>query len=188
MPLGPSPKPPITGRALVLALLGAALLLIQPGCRLVQTGKLAPIFQPAIADILPRTHLPILLPSQLPPALRPSDIRLASGELRKDGYFISLYYSDLGSESSFAAGFGGSTRLFTGDDQPSARRVLLSGARRALFRPLSCNGSCAPANLWWVHDGVQYNIQAMLDRQTPDPMQAKVLIALANASVPAHKD
>jgi len=138
--------------------------------------------------VLFRSHLPMFAPVPLPPALRPSDIRLASGELRKDGYFISLYYSDLGSESSFAAGFGGSTRLFTGDDQPSARRVLLSGARRALFRPLSCNGSCAPANLWWVHDGVQYNIQAMLDRQTPDPMQAKVLIALANASVPAHKD
>jgi hypothetical protein len=46
----------------------------------------------------------------LPSAIPESGIKLASGEVRTDGYFISLYYSE-DAIASYAAGFGGSTLI-----------------------------------------------------------------------------
>jgi hypothetical protein len=38
-------------------------------------------------------------------------MKLAWGEMREDGYLISLYYSEPGGEATVAAGFGGSKRI-----------------------------------------------------------------------------
>jgi hypothetical protein len=53
--------------------------------------------------------------------IREKDIKLAWGEMREDGYLISLYYSEPGVEPTFAAGFAGSTRI--------ERRKHSTGAR-----------------------------------------------------------
>ncbi len=87
--------------------------------------------------------------------IREKDIKLAWGEMREDGYLISLYYSEVGVEATFAAGFGGSTRI---EHLSDAHRVELSGGRTGMFMPVSCGGSCAPANLWWEQNGVMYQI------------------------------
>ena len=73
----------------------------------------APVFRPALAQIQSRMRIPILLPSKLPPHIgfREQDIKLASGETREDGYYISLYFTEDGI-ASYAAGFGGSRRIF----------------------------------------------------------------------------
>src|SRR3954451_22016342 len=54
----------------------------------------APVFKPALEEIQSQKRIPILLPSKLPSGISERDIKLASGEVREDGYFISLYFSE----------------------------------------------------------------------------------------------
>jgi hypothetical protein len=63
----------------------------------------APVFRPALEQIQSQTRIPILLPSKLPSAIPERDIKVASGEVRGDGYFISLYFSEDGGDAAFAA-------------------------------------------------------------------------------------
>jgi len=58
----------------------------------------APVFGPALEQIQSQTRIPILLPSKLPSAIPEKDIKVATGEVREDGYFISLYFSEDGGD------------------------------------------------------------------------------------------
>lgn len=145
------------------------------------------VFRPALEHIQPKTRIPIMLPSRLPSAIPEKDIKEASGEIRADGYFISLYFSEGGGDSAFAAGFGGSTRIFGPEDLPNTHPVALSNGRTGMFRPVSCGGSCAPANLWWEQSGVMYQIQIKLKSDTPEKDQEKILIQTANSTVTAPR-
>ena len=164
---------------------------ILPGCLLIVLGsnpalgqakRPARIFTPALQEIQSKTRIPILLPSKLPPAIPESGIKLASGEVRKDGYFISLYSSE-DANASYVAGFGGSTLILQDRDLPNSARVALSNGRTGIFRPVSCGGSCAPANLWWEQNGVMYQIQVMLRPALPVKDQQKILVETANSTV-----
>jgi hypothetical protein len=115
-------------------------------------------------------------------------IKLASGEVREDGYFISLYFSEEGSNAAFAAGFGGSTRILGLQDLPNTHRVALSGGRIGMFRPVSCGGSRAPANLWWEQNGVMYQIQIKLGNGPAEKDQEKILLETANSMVTARRE
>jgi hypothetical protein len=153
---------------------------------LAQATTPASVFKAALDDIRGKTRLPIMLPSKLPPPIRESDIKLASGEVREDGYFISLYFEEIGSNASYAAGFGGSTRTFPATELPNTHTVALMQGRTGVFRPVSCGGSCAPANLWWEQHGVMYQIQIKLNSETPEKDQQKILVAAANSIVTAR--
>jgi hypothetical protein len=142
----------------------------------------ARVFAPALEQIQSKTRIPILLPSKLPSAIPESGIKLASGEVRKDGYFVSLYYSG-DANASYAAGFGGSTLILQDRDLPNSARVALSDGRTGIFRPVSCGGSCAPANLWWEQNGVMYQIQVRLSPDLPEKEQQKILVETANSGV-----
>jgi hypothetical protein len=148
----------------------------------------APVFRPALEQIQSQTRIPILLPSRLPSAISERDIKLASGEVREDGYFISLYFSEDASNAVYAAGFGGSTRIFGLQDLPNTRHVALSGGRTGMFRPVSCGGSCAPANLWWEQNGVMYQIQIKLGSGSPEKGQEKILVDTANSMMTARRE
>jgi hypothetical protein len=148
----------------------------------------APIFRPALEQIQSQTRIPILLPSKLPSAISEREIKVASGEVRKDGYFISLYFSEGGGDAAFAAGFGGSTRIFGLQDLSNTRRVALSGGRTGMFRPVSCGGSCAPANLWWQQNGVMYQIQIKPRSGSTEKDQEKILVETANMTVIARRE
>ena len=148
----------------------------------------APVFKPALAQIQSQTRIPILLPSKLPSVIPERDIKVPSGEVREDGYFLSLYFSEHGGNAAFAAGFGGSTRIFGPQDLPNTRRVALSGGRTGMFRPVSCGGSCAPANLWWVQKGVMYQIQMKLGSGSRESDQEKILVETANSIVTARRE
>jgi hypothetical protein len=141
------------------------------------------IFTPALEQIQSKTRIPILLPSKLPPGIPESRIKLASGEVRKDGYFISLYYSEDAVNAGYAAGFGGSTLILQDRDLPNSAWVALSDGRTGIFRPVSCGGSCAPANLWWEQNGGMYQIQVKLRPDLPEKDQQKILVETANSSV-----
>jgi len=155
------------------------------GCAslLAQSAKPAPVFKSAIDDLHGKTRIPILLPTRLPSIIADSNIKLAYGEAREDGYFISLYYEEIGSNASYAAGFGGETKTFRLTELRNTKPLALSGGRRGAFRPVSCGGSCAPANLWWEQDGATYDIQIKLSSDMPEKQQAKILVETANAIV-----
>jgi hypothetical protein len=121
-----------------------------------------------------------MLPSKLPSHILERDIKLAYGEVLKDGYFISLYFSEVGSDATYAAGFGGSTDLAV--DLPNTR---LADGRAATFLAVSCGGSCAPANLWWEQNAVLYQIQIRLPSSMAEEQQKKILIEAADVSVAA---
>lgn len=151
-----------------------------------QKREPAAVFGPALEQIQSKTRIPILLPSRLPSRIRERDIKLAYGEVRKDGYFISLYFSEPGSNATYAAGFGGSTSVVR--NLPSIRRLKLAGGRVALFSPVSCGGSCAPANLWWEQNGVQYEIQIKLPFTLTEEEQERILVEAADLSVAASRE
>ena len=142
----------------------------------------ARVFTPALEQIQSKTRIPILLPSKLPSAIPESSIKLAWGEVREDGYFISLFYT-ADAAASYAAGFGGSTRVLQARDLPHSALVALSDGRTGIFRPVSCGGSCAPANLWWEQNGVMYHIQVKLGSGLPEKEQQKILVETANLTV-----
>jgi hypothetical protein len=144
----------------------------------------ASVFRPALEQIQSQTRIPILLPAQWPSHIRERDIKLAWGTVSEDGYFISLYFTEAGSNATFAAGFGGSMRIFR--DLPNTRRVALSGGRTGMFRPVSCGSSCAPANLWWEQNGVMYQIQIKLRSDSTERDQKKILVETANSIVTAR--
>lgn len=146
----------------------------------------ASVFKPALEQIQSQARISILLPSRLPSVIRERDIKLAVGEVSDHGYFISLYRSEMGSEATFAAGFSGSTEIL--HDLPNIREVALSGGRTGLFRPVSCGGSCAPANLWWEQHGIMYNIQIKLRSDLPQKDQEKILVETANLTVSARRE
>jgi hypothetical protein len=151
-----------------------------------QLTEPASVFKPAVAQIQSRTHVPILLPSKLPSAAPERDIKAATGEATEEEYFISLYYSE-DRNASYAAGFGGSKRIFGPRDLPNTRRVILSGGRAGRFRPVSCGGSCGPANLWWEQDGAMYQIQIKLGSDLAERDQEKILVETANSVVAVRR-
>ncbi len=142
----------------------------------------APIFRPALEQIQSQVRIPILLPSKLPSVIPERNIKVASGEVTEDGYFISLYFS-APANATYAAGFGGSTHIL----RDLGRPVTLSGGRTGMFRPVSCGGSCAPANLWWVQSGVMYQIQIKLRSDSAEKDQERILVETANSTVTARR-
>ena len=146
-----------------------------------QAKEPAQVFRPALNQIQPRTRIAILLPSQLPSTVHERDVKLAWGTVSEDGYFISLYFTESGSDASFAAGFGGSVRVFR--DLPNTRSVALAGGLTGMFRPVSCGGACAPANLWWEQNGVMYQIQIKLGSTLKEKDQERILVETANSTV-----
>lgn len=150
-----------------------------------RANKPAQVFKPAIDQVRGQTQIPILLPSKLPAGIRERDIKSACGTVSESGYNISLYYTEVGSEAAFAAGFGGSTQVFR--DLPNTRPVTLASGIVGMFRPVSCGGSCAPANLWWEQNGVMYQIQIKLRSTTDEKEQEKILVETANSTVTVRK-
>ena len=149
-----------------------------------QSNEPARVFKTALEEIR-QTKIPILLPSSLPATIEEPDIKLAWGTASDDGYSVSLYYEKMGSDAAFAAGFEGSRKLFR--DVPNTRRVQLANGAMGMFRPVSCGGSCAPANLWWKHRGVMYRIQIKLGSTMSEKEQERILVGTANSMVVVPK-
>jgi len=146
-------------------------------------AKAAPVFESGLQNIRGKVQVPILLPAKLPDVITVPDIMLAYGEVTDRGYAITLYYSEFGSNATFAASFIGSTDVEK--DIPGTSRVLLANGTAAMFRPVSCGGSCAPANLWWQQGRFMYEIQIKLKSTLSRREQQKILLDTANAMVTA---
>ena len=143
------------------------------------------VFQPALSQILDSVTIPVLLPTTLPTPIRTA--KIGEGTVSRTGYLIELFYDRDCGYACFAAGFAGSTALLADSEIVRGRHVTLDRGSVAMFLPRSCVGSCAPSNLWWVSNGVQYQIQARLDSRLTEAEQLRALVAMANSVVVATR-
>lgn len=142
-------------------------------------------FASSVRAVKAKTSVPILLPSTLPgPIGKAKDTVVQS--VAEDGYAISLYY-ELGiGDAGFAANFTAQAKPnYTPEDLANVQRTPLAQGLIGLFRPVSCGGSCAPANLWWQQNGTLYQIQLKLPSTMSERDQLKALTAAANSAIRA---
>lgn len=174
---------PFVRNGLASQVVAAAMVTASSAVAWAQTPPVPRVFKSAVREISPRVTIPLLVPSRLPNPIRVSQIRATRAEVSDTGYFISLYYSQDESDAYYAVGIGGSTKVISAEDLPGPSRIALAHGVTGLFRPVSCGGSCAPANLWWIRDGVQYQIQVKMSPDLPEATQAHVLVSMANSVV-----
>lgn len=143
-----------------------------------------PVFSKAVQDIGIRCPIPIYLPTALPSALGSIRGKSVSVKCNANGYKISLYYaSPEAGDAGFAGMISGSPNVIQSELSgiPNVHTVKLSNGRAGLFRPVSCGGSCAPANLWWTERGYQFQIQLRLSPDVPKVEQEKDVTKMANS-------
>lgn len=147
------------------------------------TRSLPESLAPALREVKAKSRVPVLLPSELPePATKAKHAVVEKAAA--DEYAISLYYDVDSGDAGFAASFAAQTNpKYHPQHLGSVRRVELSRGIRGFFRPLSCGGSCAPANLWREEDGVLYQIQLKLSSSLSEHDQQNIIAATANSSI-----
>jgi uncharacterized protein YecT (DUF1311 family) len=142
-------------------------------------------FASSVRTVKAKTHVPILLPSALPDPIGKAT-HAAVQSVAEDGYAISLYY-ELGiGDAGLAANFTGQAKPnYTPEDLANVKRTPLAQGLIGFFRPVSCGGSCAPANLWWQQNGTLYQIQLKLSPTLSAQDQQKALTAAADSAITA---
>jgi hypothetical protein len=140
-------------------------------------------FGSVLPEVKAKSRIPVLIPSELPQSL--SNAKVATVEKASDGeYAISLYYKMDEGNARFAALFAAKSNPgYQPQELPNVREVKLSHELLGYFRPVSCGGSCAPANLWWKEDGVLYQLQLKLSPTLPEKDQQKAVMATANSAI-----
>jgi hypothetical protein len=145
----------------------------------------AQVFKSLLPQIKEQTKVPVFLPSDLPQQIGKAKYSVA-GDLQADKYEISLYY-ELGiGDAGFAAFFTGQADAkYRPEELPNVKEVKLARGTKGFFWPVSCGGSCAPANLWWMDGGVLYQIQLKLPATMSERDQENMIIAAANSAITA---
>ena len=146
-----------------------------------------PPFPAALASVLSEvqasSRLPVLLPSELP--LPVANAKYAVVDTASEGeYAISLNYELDAGDSGFAASFEANSHAdYVPRDLPNVDEVKLSRGLVGYFRPVGCDGSCAPANLWWEENRILYQIQLKLSSTLPEGDQRRLIITAANSAI-----
>ncbi len=142
-------------------------------------------FASSVRAIKAKTRVPILLPSALPDPIGKAKHTVVQS-VDEDSYAISLYY-ELGiGDAGFAANFTGRAKPnYSPEDLANVERTPLAPGLIGFFRPVSCGGSCAPANLWWQQNGILYQIQLKLSSTLSEQDQQKALTAAVDSAITA---
>jgi len=125
----------------------------------------------------------VLLPGELPEPIAGAKYATVD-RASQDDYAISLYYElDIG-DAGFAASFMAKGHPnYEPQDLPNVQEVKLSRGLVGYFRPVSCGGSCGPANLWWKEGQVLYQIELELSSTPPDDDQQKTITTVADSAI-----
>jgi hypothetical protein len=87
-------------------------------------------------------------------------------------------------DAGFAASFMSDAHPdYDPKDIGNVREVKLPHGLVGYFSPVSCGGSCAPANLWWEEDQVLYQIQLKLSSTLAEMDQQRATVAVANSAI-----
>jgi hypothetical protein len=144
---------------------------------------LASVFESILPALKEKTKLPILLPSELPDPTAKAKFAVVRGAQASD-YAILLYYELGVGDSGFAASFFAQAGAnYSPSELKGIRKVKLERGNDGFFKPISCGGSCAPANLWWQDKGVLYQVQLKLSSTTSEGDQEKTITAVANSAI-----
>jgi hypothetical protein len=146
-------------------------------------SSLPDVFLSVLAEVKANTTVNVLLPTELP---RPfSDAKYASVDnAAADGYAVSLYYELGVGNAGFAASFGAKNNApYSPRELPNVQEVKLARGIVGFFRPVSCGGSCAPANLWWVRGAALYSLQLKLPSALREKKQQKIITQVANSAI-----
>ena len=144
-------------------------------------GPLPDIFRSVLSEVKAKTKVPVLLPTELPFY----DIKQATvDKATEDASAISLYYDLSAGNAGFAASFqAANNRHYSPREIKNVSEVKLATGINGFFRPVSCGGSCAPANLWWEQGAVLYQIQLKLPPAIPEENQQSMIMAAANSAI-----
>ena len=144
--------------------------------------SLPEVFHSVLPEIKSKSHVPLLLPNKLPKPIGRAKHAVIQ-KVAANEYAISLYF-ELGiGDAGFAAFFSGEAApKYSPRELGNISEVTLANGIRGYFRPISCGGSCAPANLWWEDGGILYQIQLSLPIAS-EPDQEKTITAVANSAI-----
>lgn len=148
-------------------------------------GALPDVFLSVLADVKAKTTVPVLLPTELPKPFNNAK-HATVGKAAADGYAVSLYYELGAGNAGFAASFGATNNPgYSPRELGNVRQVKLAGGITGFFRPVSCGGSCAPANLWWEQGAALYTIQLRLPSTLREKNQQRIITSVANSAIHA---
>jgi hypothetical protein len=148
-------------------------------------SPLPDVFVSVLAEVKAKTSIPVLLPTELPQAV--GDPEHATVEkVAPDEYAVALWYELGVGNSGYAGSFSGKNNPpYSPRELGNIREVKLKRGIVGFFRPVSCGGSCAPANLWWEQRGSLYQIQLRLGSTLDEKKQQKIIAAVANSAIQA---
>jgi hypothetical protein len=147
-------------------------------------GKFLPeSFASVLPELKAESRIPVILPSELTQPIGGAKHAVLE-KASSNEYAISLYY-ELGiGDAGFAASFG--TQVdpdFAPQDPVNIHKVQLSDGLLGYFSPVSCGGSCAPANFWWKDGRILYQIQLKFPSTLREGDRQKALTAAANPAI-----
>jgi hypothetical protein len=163
----------------LLAALLAALVCASAGAAVSgQNVDLLGTFKQQVASMKAKTSVPILLPSRL--AVLDKHKVYAASRAGKSTWDLELDFApNCGTATAcYLASFQG-TR---GGKLPGMANAKLASGDAAWYHPSTCGASCAPASLYFVHNGVLYSFQ---DSDLTVKSAKAFMLALANDAVAA---
>jgi hypothetical protein len=170
---------------LVLTLLGVfATSVLFTAVRANAAGSSLPdVFLSVLAEVKAKTTVNVLLPTELPSPFR--DAKYANvDKATADEYVVSLYYKLGVGNAGFAASFGAKNNApYSPRELSNVREVELARGIVGFFRPVSCGGSCAPSNLWWVRGTALYSLQLKLPSALREKKQQMIITQVANSAI-----
>ena len=136
-----------------------------------------------LAEVKAKSHVEVLLPSKLSqPVAKAKYATVDSAS--EDEYEISLYYELGAGDAGFAALFTANAHPAYGPkDLRNVDELKLARGLVGYFHPVSCGGSCAPANIWWEENRILYQIQLKLSPDLSENDQQKAMLATANSAI-----
>jgi hypothetical protein len=141
------------------------------------------VFVSVLARVKARTNISVLLPTELPKPFSTAEHAMAD-EVQADQYGVLLYYVLGVGDAGFAASFlAKKNPSYSPRELQNVQKVKLADGIVGFFRPVSCGGSCAPANLWWEQDAVLYQVQLKLPSTLPEKNQQSIVTGLANSAI-----
>lgn len=147
-------------------------------------SSLPKVFASVLAQVQAKSHVAILLPSELPDPVGKAE-HAGVDKATPNEYTISLYYELDAGDAGFAA-------LFSGDAAPkydpkelrNIREVELAHGIHGFVRAVGSR-SRGPANIWWKDGGTLYKVQTKLDSSLSGEGQEKAIVAVANSAIRA---
>lgn len=145
--------------------------------------SLLDIFVSVLAEVKAGTSIPVLLPTELPGPFSGAKNAIVE-KVSADEYAVDLYYELGAGQAGFAASFSATNNAgYSPQELPNVRKVKLAGGAAGYFSPVSCGGSCAPANIWWERGAVLYQIQLKLPSVLSEKRQQRIITVVAGSAI-----